>query len=112
KELDQMKSDFIAKVSHEFRTPLTSMTMSLDILGNELVGRLNAEQHDIIGASKADARRLAKLILDLLTLSRLESVSDVSKISEEEMSVRVTVEELLRSMRPMYQEGGVVLETK
>ncbi|HZK76189.1 MAG TPA: ATP-binding protein [Candidatus Kapabacteria bacterium] len=109
KELDQMKSDFIAKVSHEFRTPLTSMTMSLDILGDELIGRLNAEQHDIIGASKADARRLAKLIRDLLTLSRLESVSDVSKISEEEIDVSATIEELLRSMRPMYQERGVAL---
>src|SRR5665213_641052 len=112
KELDQMKSDFIAKVSHEFRTPLTSMTMSLDILGDELIGRLNAEQHDIIGASKADARRLAKLIRDLLTLSRLESVSDVSKISEEELDVSATIEELLRSMRPMYQERGIALETK
>ncbi len=110
KELDQMKSDFIAKVSHEFRTPLTSMTMSLDILGDELVGRLNAEQHDIIGASKADARRLAKLIRDLLTLSRLESVSDVSR-GEDEIDVRKTVEELLRSMRPMYQERGVALKT-
>ncbi|HET6399947.1 MAG TPA: ATP-binding protein [Candidatus Kapabacteria bacterium] len=109
KELDQMKSDFIAKVSHEFRTPLTSMTMSLDILGDELVGRLNAEQHDIIGASKADARRLAKLIRDLLTLSRLESVSDVSR-AEEEIDVRATIEELLRSMRPMYQERGVALK--
>ncbi len=110
KELDQMKSDFIAKVSHEFRTPLTSMTMSLDILGDELVGTLNAEQHDIIGSSKADARRLAKLIRDLLTLSRLESVSEVSNISEEAIGVRRAIEEVLRSMRPMYQERGVTLK--
>jgi two-component system, NtrC family, sensor histidine kinase KinB len=109
KELDQMKSDFIAKVSHEFRTPLTSMTMSLDILGDELIGRLNAEQHDIIGASKADARRLAKLIRDLLTLSRLESVTEVSRAAEEEIDVSATVEELLRSMRSLYLERGVVL---
>ncbi len=110
KELDQMKSDFIAKVSHEFRTPLTSMTMSLDILGDELVGKLNQEQHDIIGSSKTDARRLAKLIRDLLTLSRLESVVDSSKGTEEETNVREVVEELLRSMSPLYQERGITLK--
>jgi len=48
KELDKLKSDFIAKVSHEFRTPLTSMTMALDILHMEMLGKLNQEQHDIV----------------------------------------------------------------
>ncbi len=110
KELDQMKSDFIAKVSHEFRTPLTSMTMSLDILGDELVGSLNDEQHEVISASKVDARRLAKLIRDLLTLSRLESISE-SRAVEEQTNVREATEELLRSMRPQYQERGIRLES-
>ncbi len=109
KELDQMKSDFIAKVSHEFRTPLTSMTMSLDILGDELVGALNREQHEVIDTSKADARRLAKLIRDLLTLSRLENAPESAKSLEEEIDLSKTVEALVRSMRPMYHERGVLL---
>ncbi len=109
KELDQMKSDFIAKVSHEFRTPLTSMTMSLDILGDELIGALNPEQHEVIDTSKSDARRLAKLIRDLLTLSRLENAPDVSKTSEEVDFVEA-VESLIRSMRPLYHERGVYLK--
>ncbi len=109
RELDQMKSDFIAKVSHEFRTPLTSMTMSLDILGDELVGVLNREQHEVIDTSKADARRLAKLIRDLLTLSRLENAPDVTEAPEEETDVSETIEALVRSMRPLYLERGVRL---
>ncbi len=109
KELDEMKSDFIAKVSHEFRTPLTSMTMSLDILGDELVGALNREQHEVIDTSKADARRLAKLIRDLLTLSRLENASETAKIADEDENFSEIVEALVRSMRPMYQERGVRL---
>ncbi|HEY3875529.1 MAG TPA: ATP-binding protein [Candidatus Kapabacteria bacterium] len=108
KEVDQMKSDFIAKVSHEFRTPLTSMTMSLDILGDELIGSLNHEQHDVIDTSKADARRLAKLIRDLLTLSRVENGPDITK-SEEELDLSVTIETIIRSMKPMYAERGVKL---
>jgi NtrC-family two-component system sensor histidine kinase KinB len=110
KELDAMKSDFIAKVSHEFRTPLTSMTMSLDILGDELIGALNREQHEVIDTSKADARRLAKLIRDLLTLSRLENAPDAAKPPEEEIDFRESVDTLVRSMRPLYQERGVYLK--
>ncbi len=109
KELDQMKSDFIAKVSHEFRTPLTSMTMSLDILGDELVGALNREQHDIIDTSKDDARRLSKLIRDLLTLSRLESSAD-TKATEEVIDVQQATEQLVRSMQPMYRERKLRLD--
>jgi len=112
KEIDQMKSDFIAKVSHEFRTPLTSMTMSLDILGDELVGALNNEQHEIIDTSKQDARRLSKLIRDLLTLSRLESTKERAEAGEEEIDVGQTVDQLLRSMRPMYQERRVSLDVR
>jgi two-component system, NtrC family, sensor histidine kinase KinB len=109
KELDAMKSDFIAKVSHEFRTPLTSMTMSLDILGDELIGALNREQHEVIDTSKADARRLAKLIRDLLTLSRLENAPDSAKAAEDEINFSESVDALVRSMRPLYQERGVML---
>jgi NtrC-family two-component system sensor histidine kinase KinB len=112
KEIDQMKSDFIAKVSHEFRTPLTSMTMSLDILGDELVGALNTEQHEIIDTSKQDARRLSKLIRDLLTLSRLESTKERAEAAEEEIDVEQTVDQLVRSMRPMYQDRRVTLDVR
>ncbi len=107
KELDEMKSDFIAKVSHEFRTPLTSMTMSLDILGDELVGTINPEQRDIIETSKHDARRLAKLIRDLLMLARLESTKEGE--AAEEIDVAETIRQLVRSIQPQYRERKITL---
>lgn len=110
KELDRMKSDFIAQVSHEFRTPLTSMTMSLDILGDELVGALNPEQHDIIDTSKSDARRLSKLIRDLLTLARLESARQKSESVDEEFEIASTIDQLIKSLKPLYVERSVSLE--
>jgi two-component system, NtrC family, sensor histidine kinase KinB len=110
KELDKMKSDFIAKVSHEFRTPLTSMKMSLDILGEEMLGKLNAEQHDIIGTSKADAARLTKLIRDLLTLARLESAKESIDSTDESIELRSVTSQLIKSVAPMYAEKGVTLD--
>lgn len=111
KELDKMKSDFIAKVSHEFRTPLTSMKMSLDILGEEMLGKLNAEQHDIIGTSKADAARLTKLIRDLLTLARLESAKESIDATDESIELRSVTSQLIKSVAPMYAEKGVILDS-
>lgn len=110
KELDRMKSDFIAQVSHEFRTPLTSMTMSLDILGDELVGALNEEQHEMIDTSKSDARRLSKLIRDLLTLARLESARQNPDAADEKFELSATIDQLMKSLRPLYQERHVTLE--
>lgn len=73
KELERLKSVFLAKVSHEFRTPLTSIMMSIDILREGLVGEINPEQLDLLNSSKDDCRRLSKLIGDILELSRVES---------------------------------------
>ncbi len=73
KELDKMKSDFMARVSHEFRTPLTSINMTLDILKDAHIGHVNKRQHELLVAAKQDAERLTKLVRELLELSRLES---------------------------------------
>ncbi len=73
KELDKMKSEFMARVSHEFRTPLTSINMTLDILKDEHIGHVNKKQHELLVAAKQDAERLTKLVRELLELSRLES---------------------------------------
>ncbi len=73
KELDKMKSDFMARVSHEFRTPLTSINMTFDILKEEHLGHVNKKQRELLAAGKQDAERLTKLVRELLELSRIES---------------------------------------
>jgi PAS domain S-box-containing protein len=112
KEIDKMKSDFIAKVSHEFRTPLTSMTMALDILHEEMLGHLNVEQHDIVNTSRNDAARLAKLIRDLLLLSRLESARQRLPLTPEGINIGHLTENLLRSLAPLYREKNVDLSSE
>jgi len=73
KELDKMKSEFMARVSHEFRTPLTSINMTFDILKDEHLGHVNKKQRELLVAGKQDAERLTKLVRELLELSRIES---------------------------------------
>ncbi len=73
KEVDQIKSDFVSTVSHEFRTPLTSISMGVGLLLDEIPGTICDDQRELIEAIKEDSERLKDLVSDLLDLSRIES---------------------------------------
>ena len=73
KELDFAKTNFIASVSHELKTPLSSIKISLDLLKNEKIGNLNTEQSGLIESIKDDAERLLKITGELLNITQVES---------------------------------------
>lgn len=73
KELDFAKTNFIATVSHEFKTPISSIKMSLQLLENEQVGKLNDEQKILLKSIKDDASRLLKITGELLNMTQVES---------------------------------------
>ncbi|MGM0379301.1 MAG: ATP-binding protein [Bacillota bacterium] len=73
KEVDQMKSNFVSTVSHEFRTPLTSISMSVGLLLDRTPGELSKDQLELVKAIEEDSERLKNLVSDLLDLSKLES---------------------------------------
>jgi signal transduction histidine kinase len=73
KELDRLKSDFMATISHEFKTPLTSINMVIDILQKEIKGSLNQDQKELLISAKEEVTRLNSFARDLLELSKLES---------------------------------------
>jgi len=110
KELDRMKSDFIATLSHEFRTPVTSINMSVDILNQEILGPMNARQKELINSAKEDCYRLTKLARELLQLSKLEAGKLVLK--NEELDIRDVIEFSLRSLQLQFQEKSVALTTE
>jgi NtrC-family two-component system sensor histidine kinase KinB len=82
KELDVAKTNFIATVSHELKTPLASSDFSLKLLEDERVGALNAEQKELVQHLKEDNRRLLKILSELLDLSQVESGRIQLSISE------------------------------
>lgn len=73
KELDVAKTNFIATVSHELKTPLASSDFSLKLLEDERVGTLTAEQKELIQSLKDDNKRLLRILSELLDMSQVES---------------------------------------
>lgn len=73
KELDEAKTNFIATVSHELKTPISAIKMSLKLLADERVGKLNSEQAGLVEQIKDDSTRLLKITGELLDLSQVET---------------------------------------
>lgn|GEM_PF-3443090 len=71
-ELRNLRSEFLATASHEFKTPLNLIMGSVGILGDGMVGDMNDQQKRLVGLVKEGGSRLHKLIKDLLDFSRIE----------------------------------------
>jgi NtrC-family two-component system sensor histidine kinase KinB len=73
REIDRLKSEFIATASHELRTPLTSVQMGVHLLLEGALGELTDKQNEVLVACREDCERLDKLMRDLLDLSKIEA---------------------------------------
>jgi len=73
KELDEAKTNFIATVSHELKTPISSIKMSLKLLDDQRVGEMNPEQKELVQHIKEDCGRLLKITSELLDLAQVET---------------------------------------
>ncbi len=73
KELDFAKTNFIATVSHELKTPISSIKLSLQLLEKAETGNINEDQKQLIESIKDDSQRLLKITGELLELSQLET---------------------------------------
>lgn len=73
KELDFAKTNFIATVSHELKTPISSIKMSLQLLEKQETGFVNEDQKQLLESINEDSQRLLKITGELLELSQMET---------------------------------------
>ena len=92
KLLDNLKSEFVAKVSHELRSPLSTIHEQLALVIKDMVGEDFAQDHHILDRAREKTKGLISLIGDLLDLSRIEE----GIICHEPQSIRL--EEILKNI--------------
>ena len=73
KELDVAKTNFIATISHELKTPLASSDFSLKLLEDQRIGKLSTEQKELVENLKHDNQRMLKILSELLNMSQVEA---------------------------------------
>lgn len=73
KELDSAKTTFISTISHELKTPISAIMMSLQLLEDKRVGTLNNEQEDLTNSIKENSERLLNITGELLNMTQVES---------------------------------------
>lgn len=110
KELDLAKTNFIATVSHEFKTPISSIKMSVQLLENEQIGTLNTEQKHLLESIKEDSTRLLKTTKDLLDVTQLESEKMLLNINEN--SIEEIVNNAIENNKNTAHQKNIVLETQ
>jgi signal transduction histidine kinase len=108
--LDDVKSNLIATVSHELKTPLTSVRMAIYLLDEQTVGPLTPKQTELVAAAKDDSDRLLRTLNDLLDLARLEHGSAPLQITT--LAPAELVSTVERSTRELAHAAGITLRTE
>ncbi|HKO39611.1 MAG TPA: ATP-binding protein [Solirubrobacterales bacterium] len=106
-EADRLKNEFFALVSHELRTPLTSIIGYLDIVREEEAGQVNDEQARYLGVIDRNARRLMRLVGDLLFVAQVEA--GTLSLERGEVDLATVGADSVEAARPRADSQGVLL---
>jgi signal transduction histidine kinase len=108
--LDEVKTNLVSTVSHELKTPLTSVRMGLHLLLEERIGSLNSKQTELLLAAREDSERLLRMINDLLDLAKLESGR--SLLPTRPMEPRELIRTAEEDLRALVESRGSKLVSK
>jgi len=108
-ELDRLKSDFISIVSHELKTPLTSIKGFVRLLTAERVGPINEKQRHYLDVVEKQTESLTLLINDLLDLSRIEA--GMIEVRHEPVLLSDVIGGVVQQLDNLAQEKDIVLRS-
>jgi signal transduction histidine kinase len=107
---DEIRKDLFSTISHQLKTPLTSIRMALYLMLEEKVGDLNEKQAELLVSARDECERLYTIIEDLLDISRIESGN-----VKMNFSAMAPAELLEKALEPYFREAqdrGITIETE
>jgi two-component system, NtrC family, sensor histidine kinase KinB len=102
--LDDVKGNLVSTVSHELKTPLTSLRMAVYLLLEQNFGPITPRQRELLETARDDSERLLRILNDLLDLSRLEG--GVSTLNRRPVLIVEFLEDMAREMRAITEAAG------
>jgi two-component system phosphate regulon sensor histidine kinase PhoR len=109
-ELDRMKGDFIAMVSHELRSPIAAIGQNINLILDGLVGEVTEKQRHLLTRAKERSKGLLDLIGDLLEISRIDAGMAMQR--KEPLQVEEVVRRVVELMEGEARVKGISLSTK
>ena len=104
--LDELRSELIGVASHELKTPLTTLRVTLGLLAEEAAG-LTARQREMLQAALGGCEELGDTIDELLDVTRIEAGQ--LRLDLTPVDLAATLERALRGLRPRFDDAGVRL---
>ncbi len=102
--LDDAKTNLVGTVSHELKTPLTSLRMALYLLLEQNLNALSSQQRELLEDARDDADRLLRILDTLLDLTRLES--GASPLERSDVGVASLLHRLAGESHPIFAAAG------
>ncbi|MDY0040606.1 MAG: HAMP domain-containing sensor histidine kinase, partial [Desulforhabdus sp.] len=107
---EEAKAQFIADLSHQLKTPMTSLGMSVGIISDKLSGRLEGKYGKLLQTAREDCSRLSTLTNELVDIARLDAM--LKPRAKESLGIRTIVTECVKPLLCQADEKGVEIVTE
>lgn len=108
KELDLAKTNFLATITHELKTPIASLQLCANLLNDTRIGTLNEEQHKITKTLGDESTRLSKLVNELLDISQVETGHIKLRLGE--INPLLIIDQAIESVKVQAEQKGITLD--
>ncbi|OGC10006.1 hypothetical protein A3F86_03755 [candidate division WOR-1 bacterium RIFCSPLOWO2_12_FULL_45_9] len=110
KKIDLLKTEFVSTVSHELRTPLALIKEGVSIVLDGLYGKINKDQKKLLSIAKSNVDRLARIINELLDISKIEAHR--VELNRSQVDICAVAARIIEQMRGQAEESDINLTLK